>query len=101
MMKNENEFRITVEKDMVGKIVFDLEKQFLEEARSIIGQPVVLDLSAVKLIDSPGVALCVGLFKECKTKGSAFSIDASPDLYRFFKLFKLTKVIEIRERAAV
>jgi ABC-type transporter Mla MlaB component len=99
--QNDQEFRITVETDMVGEVVFDLEKRFIDEMKNIKGQPVVLDLGAGKLIDSPGVALCVGLFKECKAKGSAFSIEAGPDLFRFFKLFKLTKVIDIRERAGI
>jgi anti-anti-sigma factor len=94
-------YRIAVDHEMIGEKVFEMEKLFLSKMAEIKDQPVVLDLLAVKQIDSRGIALCIGLFKECKAKGVAFSVDASSDLYRYLKMLKLTKVIEIREGKTV
>jgi anti-anti-sigma factor len=93
--------RVAVERDMIGAYVNELEPRFIAEMARAGKRSVVLDLSAVQHIDSRGITLCIGFFKECKAKGNGFSIVASPDLYRFFRVFKLTKVIDIREGANV
>jgi anti-anti-sigma factor len=94
-------YRITVDRDMTGAHVNELEARFaLEIARAGKG-PVVLDLTAVRQIDSRGITLCIGLFKECKASGLGFSIHTNPDLHRFFRVLKLTKVIDIREESSV
>jgi anti-anti-sigma factor len=92
--------RIVVDHDLVGEKVFDLEKRFLSEMASAGDRNVVLDLTRVKQINSPGIALCVGLFKECRARNLAFVLEAAPELYRFFAMFKLNKVIDIKEVAA-
>jgi ABC-type transporter Mla MlaB component len=92
--------RIAPDRDIVGPYVNDLAARFAEEISSPDKQPVALDLSAVKQMDSRGIALCIGLFKECQAKGNVFSILAPPDLCRFFRTVKLTKIIDIREGAS-
>jgi anti-anti-sigma factor len=89
--------RIVVEKNMVGEHSFELEKKFQSElSRTTL--PVVLDLTRTTLVDSRGIALCVGLLKECEKKGVAFSIDVNPALARFFRLLKLDRVFQMNER---
>jgi anti-anti-sigma factor len=89
--------RIIVEHNMTGAFVNELEKRFLEKIKSLQSAPVVLDLTDVSVIDSRGVALCIGLKKECDGKGSKFSIDTNPELLKMFKIFKLTQVIDMKE----
>jgi anti-anti-sigma factor len=89
--------RIIVEKNIVDDHSFELEKKFQSElSRTTL--PVVLDLTRTTLIDSRGIALCVGLLKECERKGVAFSIDVNQALARFFRLLKLDLVFQINER---
>lgn len=90
-------YRIAVDRDMIGAHVNELESRFEKELTRVGKGPVVLDLAAVRQIDSRGMTLCIGLFKEFRAKGCPFSIEAGPDLHRFFRVLKLTKVIDIRE----
>ena len=89
--------RIVVERNMTGAFVNELEKRFLEKIKTMHSTPVVLDLTDVSVIDSRGVALCIGLKKECDGKGARFSIDTNPELHKMFKMFKLTQVIDMKE----
>jgi anti-anti-sigma factor len=89
--------RITVEKNIVGDFTFEVEKQFRAAAARAQG-PVVLDLTAATVVDSRGVALCVGLFKELQRKSIPLSIEASPELGRFFKMLKLDRVMQFSEK---
>lgn len=89
--------RIIVEKNIVDDDSFELEKKFQSElSRTTL--PVVLDLTRTTLIDSRGIALCVGLLKECERKGVTFSIDVNQALARFFRLLKLDRVFHLNER---
>jgi ABC-type transporter Mla MlaB component len=91
--------RIVVDQDMVGNRVLDLEKRFAAEMSLLQNRAVVLDITQVRKIDSPGLALCVGIFKESRARGCSFVMETGPELYKFFKMFKLTSVIDIREAA--
>lgn len=85
--------RITVERNLVREFCLELEKSFhaeIEKAKT----PVVLDLIRVSLIDSSGIALCVGLLKECQKKNLPLTIEVNPDLDSFFRLLKLNRVFQ-------
>ena len=92
-----NVLRITVERNIRSDFCIELEKRFQAEMQKAEA-PVVLDLTRVSFIDSRGVALCVGLFKECQQKKLAFSVEVSPELARFFNLLKLDRVFPITEK---
>jgi len=94
-----DEHRLVVGKNIIGEYSIELEKRFSEELASVKG-PVVLDLAATTIIDSRGVALCVGLFKECQRKNLPFSIEAGPELTRFFKLLKLDRILQFTEKGS-
>jgi anti-anti-sigma factor len=94
-------YRITIEKDMTGAILSDIENRLIVEKTRAGVRPVVLDLTQVKQIDSRGLALCIGLFKECAATGEKFSIEMGVELYKVFKILKLTKIMDIREVAAL
>ena len=54
-------------------------------------QKVVVDLSGVTVIDSLGVNLLVGLYKECRKHGKAYQVShCSQPIRRLFGLYKLT-----------
>ena len=89
--------RIIVEKDIVGERSLELEKRFQSElSRTTL--PVVLDLTRTTLIDSRGIALCVGLLRECENRGVGFAIDVNPALARYLRLLKLDRVFQLNER---
>jgi anti-anti-sigma factor len=95
--KSQTVRKIIVERDMTGAFVSDLETRFSESIIGADGSPVVLDMKDVKRIDSRGIALCIGLKKECDTKGSALTIETNSEIHKMFKIFKLTRVIDMRE----
>jgi anti-anti-sigma regulatory factor len=90
--------RIFVDRDITGDYVYDLEQQF-KDAVPQIDRPVVLDLTAIQLIHSRGIALIVGLFRECEQRTVPFSIEATAELCAFFRLIKLDRVITFTEKA--
>jgi anti-anti-sigma factor len=54
-------------------------------------QKVIVDLSGVQIIDSLGVNLLVGLYKECRKHGKAYIVTGcTPSIRRLFDLYKLT-----------
>ena len=93
-------YRITVERNIVGEFCLELEKRFQAEMKTA-DIPVVLDLSRVKLIDSRGIALCVGLLKECQKKNLPLTVAVSPDLDSFFRLLKLDRVFKFVQKEKV
>ena len=96
---DESLHRLIVKKNIIGEYSTELENQFGNEL-STVNCPVVLDLSTITIIDSRGVALCVGLYKECRQKNLQFSIDVSPELARFFKLLKLDRILQFNEKGS-
>lgn len=93
-------FHIVVDQDMIRAHSNELETRFAKELAQVGNSPVVLDLSTAHEIDSRGIVLCIGLFKECQARRLDFSILVSPDLYRYFRMLKLTTVIAIRQAKA-
>jgi anti-anti-sigma regulatory factor len=89
--------RIVVERDMAGPNIAELEQQFKAAVAEARG-PLILDLTAATIIDSRGIALCVGLFKECKNRNLPFSIEAGPTLLRFFRMLKLDRHMQCSEK---
>jgi len=91
--------RLNPKGDLVASTVERLREgmlKALDEAK----ESVVLDLASTKQIDSLGITLVLGLFKSCKKKEIAFSIEgANKDLLRVFKLFNLTKFFPVKEAA--
>ena len=91
--------RFVVKKNIMGDYSTELEKEFIT-ALAAVSCPVVLDLTNTTIIDSRGIALCVGLYKECQQKGISFSIEAGPELCRFFKLLKLDRILHFTEKGS-
>lgn len=85
--------------DLVASSVETL-RSGMEKALKDAKSEVVLDLSSTQQIDSLGITLVLGLFKECQKGGLSFSIrGASRDLMRVFRLFNLGKFFPILEQA--
>ncbi len=92
----ERPVRIAIQSDIVGNWA-DVKQSVTAAIAGSSEQSLVLELTAVNRIDSRGIALCVGLFKECRANARAFTIEAGADLYRHFSTIRLTKLIDIRE----
>ncbi|HAJ79192.1 MAG TPA: hypothetical protein DCO75_05425 [Fibrobacteres bacterium] len=82
---------IKVNNDMVGLTATGLEAGFLNELANLKSSSVLLDLNGVGKIDSSGIALCIGLKKECMKKGLKFSLEANSDIGKIFKILKLAE----------
>jgi len=83
--------------DLSGHRVRRLEEEFAEAITAMSFKKVQLDISSAHNIDSPGIALCVGLFKECKSKKMEFEIIVNEDLHRIFSLVNLDEILPIKE----
>ncbi len=84
--------------DLTGKRVFELKDRFSREIGIVEGS-CVLDLTGVKIVDSRGISLCIGLYKECLKKNCRFSIEAPAAICGFFRMLKLDRYIELHEIA--
>ncbi len=89
--------RITVGKNIVGGFASVLEESFKRELENAT-VPVILDLSAITTIDSGGIALCIGLFRECEKKNISLTIEAGPELCRFLRMISIERIITISEK---
>lgn len=95
--KKGDALRLAPKGDLVASTVEEQRASMLKALESAADR-VVLDLSAVELIDSLGITLVLGLFKSCQKSGADFSIEGvKPDLMRVFKLFNLTKFFSVSE----
>lgn len=89
--------RLAPKVDLVASTVEE-QRAAMMKALETPCEKVILDLSAVELVDSLGITLVLGLFKSCQKSGSAFSIEGvKPDILRVFKLFNLTKFFPVVE----
>ncbi len=71
------------------KALYDEFKSWFSGAQNFTG--LVVNLGRVTVIDSLGVNLLVGLYKECRKNNKVFRvIEPSPAIRRLFELYKLT-----------
>lgn len=97
-MKDESSTcKLKINGDLSGHRVKQLEDDFFEALSAIAYKKVVLDISEAHNMDSPGLALCVGLFKECQKKKFDFEIIANQDICKIFKLVNLDKILPVKE----
>ena len=86
------EMSITFEEDLVSTSV----KEYLSRCKEILAgqknlKKVVADIGKVKMIDSQGLNLLVGLYQECNKRKLAFQITGtSPSLKRLFDFVKMS-----------
>ncbi len=78
-------------------------KEAFEEMQRLFAEPaafqsLTVDLSAVKIIDSLGVNLLVGLYKEASKQSKAFKvIHCAQPIRRLFDLYKLSGYFALDE----
>lgn len=83
--------------DLVASSVEAAKRSLLRALEGTEGR-VILDMALVKVVDSMGITLVLGLFKTCLGKGLDFEVvNLSPDIHRVFKLFNLTKFFQVTE----
>ena len=87
--------------DLVASTVEGVKRSLLRAIEGAEGQ-VVLDMAQIKMVDSMGITLVLGLYKTCKAQGLSFEVvGLSPDIHRVFKLFNLTKFFQVTEASRV
>lgn len=90
--------KIKISGSLVGNRVNVLESELLEKLKSIKPEKeIIFDLTKVDYIDSRGISLCIGMYKECLKKGFDFSIESSSNVYRILNQINLTRVFPIKE----
>lgn len=95
--KMEGGLRLHPKGDLVASSVEAVKRSMLRAIDDAEGH-VTLDMSLVKVVDSLGITLVLGLFKTCKSKELTFEVvNLSPDIHRVFKLFNLTKFFSVAE----
>jgi|GEM_PF-2486273 len=92
--------RIVVNADLAGPYAEELESKLCVALAAPVQGPLILDLKKVGSIDSNGIALCIGLAKECAAKKIACVIEAPGELFKLFSMMKLNVLFDIREVSA-
>lgn len=96
MIKENTETTLTIrmEEDLVSTVA----AQTLEDWKSWMAESdgveeICLDLSGARIIDSEGINLIIGLYRECSAAGKQFRVEKpTPENLRLFKILKLSKV---------
>jgi anti-anti-sigma factor len=82
-------YRIKVDGDLTMEYIKELEASFIEHIDKVKGGEVVLDLKNAGRIDSQGIALCIGMKKECASKKIDITIDTNSEINKLFKMLKI------------
>lgn len=89
--------RLSAEGRMTGEATERLETEFTVRLGAFKGNAVIIDLSRVSMMDSKGVGLCVGVFKECAARRVSFLIEAAPPICKLLTMLNLDKTLAIKE----
>lgn len=93
---NENQLLIIADENFISTAVHDLRKALQEVFNQDPKVPVILNLEKCLIIDSQGLNLIVGLYKECVRRGLRMQIvGASEANRRLFSIFKLKALFNI------
>lgn len=93
-----NTLKLVAEENFSHTFAEALHLKLQETLRDVQAKEVVLDMTQVELLDSMGVKLLAGIYKDCQKKGLAFSVDvAHPSVCKVLRLCKLEQLMEIRE----
>lgn len=73
-----------------NKIKSEIEKEFLKNK----SKNIIFDFSKVRFMDSSGIGIIIGRYKELKIMGGkVFAINISPEINRIFVLSGLKRII--------
>lgn len=93
-----NEIVIEPSGEIVSSTVDETLKTWSDRLEGVTDETeVVIDLKAVSMLDSSGIALIVGMYKECvNNKGLEFRVTGCTDLVKeIFGSVKLDKILRI------
>ncbi|MFH1076324.1 MAG: STAS domain-containing protein [Pseudomonadota bacterium] len=97
--EEKNRLYCTPRQDMVASAVSQMRDTFIAKMEKEPERPweeIVLDLSQVEVMDSIGINLMLGLYKESKSKDKLFKVIGCNDkIIKVIKLFKLDKTLNI------
>ena len=84
----------TFEENIVSTTVGDLLEQFRGYfATGVEASRLILDLKTVRVIDSQGLNLIIGLYRECQRHEISLEVaNPSEETKRLFRMFKLDRI---------
>lgn len=92
---------LTPESDLCALTVGAERQRFLVEMNVSDMRSVLLDLRPTQTIDSQGISLVVGIYKECTRKSLSCTVVISSALiYKVFQMMQLDKHIRLLKVAA-
>lgn len=88
--------RIVAERNITDTYSFELEKTIQTNIEHA-SQGVVFDLTKITTIDSGGLALCIGLLKECQRRNLSLSFEVSAEIRKLFMFMKFDKILTLTD----
>jgi stage II sporulation protein AA (anti-sigma F factor antagonist) len=98
------------EKELVVELTEEIDHHTSEKIRTRVDyeigrfmpKKVIFDLDKVNFMDSAGIGLIIGRFKQTKIYGGELEIrNVSPKLKRIFSMSGIEKIVQVKEREAV
>jgi anti-anti-sigma factor len=89
--------RFAIANPLTGESASDVERQLLEYLSAFDGPSLTLDLSRVPVIDSRGISVCVGLYKECVKKDISLLLEVNNEIAEDLRLVKLDRMFPMKE----
>lgn len=94
----DNTLTIYMEEDLVSSgasKVLETWKSWLSECTET--PDIVVDIEQAKIIDSEGINMIIGLYRECTTQGRSFQvINPTAENLRLFGILKLSKIFGLQ-----
>ena len=84
------------EADLAASGIPTAQQQFKEALATVADSQVLLDLTGCKKVDSQGMGLVVGIYKECQQRNSVLRVAiSSAFILKLFKMMQLDKHIDV------
>lgn len=94
--QTENTLTLSFEEDLVAAFVKKEVDSLSKKLQSYSYIELVVDLSVVEVVDSLGINLLVGFYKECKKMSRGFKVKGSSEsIKRLFSLYNLSGYFNI------
>lgn len=95
----DNVLNAKLDESLTALNVLEIMKQFSDQiAKASQCKSIVVDMAGTQVIDSLGVNMLVGLYKECRKKEKTFRVtNVAPQIQRLFDLYKLAGYFGIEQ----
>ena len=82
--------------DLISAHIVEIQEQIKQSMADVEDKRVLLDLSKCIAVDSQGMGLVIGTFKEAKRKNCSFKVAISSDfIIKLFKMMQFDKHLDV------